>query len=360
MNKAIITTTKLDKTMKGSLPNYIVNLDDFGNLLLEIMNSNKIVDYGKQKIDGIHIKLDGKDEQEIIWQPKEMFAVLTGFEIGLNDCRNIGYMNSIDMFIDDIQYFDDIYFKETDTEYKELSVRRMIKENNQVRFIFKNRDKQPTDLFIHIHYIGDLLTKKYNVICIDKENNKTLLQYPIFVVPPTSFNVCPSEIEEYNILSECVEVDTETYKGTDIIFEYEKVQQVIDHSYDWLIKMHWGILGTDVDLYCDIEDVGLVYYLNKELKIDDDNQAWLDYDYTTPKGEPEIITILGLNDKKAKIGLALYRGNLTSTDIIKLEVFKFDKGNKLVKELEITGDRLQSIQEYFLEIDIPNNIVNEI
>lgn len=214
---------KLNKSMKGSLPDYIVNLQEFGDLLLELMNSNKIMDYGVQKIDGIHLKVDGNLEQEVIWQRDEPFAIITGIEIGLNDCRNIGSINSIDMYINNIKYFDDIYFKENYSEYKELSVRRVVTDKDVVKFVFKNRDFIPTDVYIHIHYLGSLDAKKYNIICIDKNTGNRIYQYSIPVLPPDKFEVCPPDIDGYNKLSQCVTIDTEVYQGYDIIFEYERV-----------------------------------------------------------------------------------------------------------------------------------------
>lgn len=214
---------KLNKSMKGSLPDYIVNLQEFGDLLLELMNSNKIMDYGVQKIDGIHLKVDGNLEQEVIWQRDEPFAIITGIEIGLNDCRNIGSINSIDMYINNIKYFDDIYFKENYSEYKELSVRRLVKDKDVVKFVFKNRDFIPTDVYIHIHYLGSLDAKKYNIICIDKNTGGRIYQYSIPVLPPEKFEVHPPDIDGYKKLSQYVTVDTESYQGYDITFEYEQI-----------------------------------------------------------------------------------------------------------------------------------------
>src|SRR5699024_4843912 len=110
---------------RGSLPSYWVNLEELAQILTDIVNSSKFVDYGKQKIDGLILNVDNaKVEQEIAWQPKQDFTVLTGIEFSANDVRNIGYNNSFDMYIDDELYFEDIYIKETD-EYKRFNVRKL-------------------------------------------------------------------------------------------------------------------------------------------------------------------------------------------------------------------------------------------
>lgn len=140
----------------GTLPSYWVNLEELAKIFINIPNSSKLVDYGKQKIDGLIMNINHKEDEQIItWKPKEDYTVLTGIEFFANDVRNIGYANSFDMYIDDELYFENIYIKEI-AEYKRFNVRKLLKSDNKIRFLFKNRDKMVDTIFFHIHYIGDI------------------------------------------------------------------------------------------------------------------------------------------------------------------------------------------------------------
>lgn len=337
---------KSDNKPKGkrrsSLPSYWVNLEELAQILTDIVNSSKFVDYGKQKIDGLILNVDNtKVEQEIAWQPKQDFTVLTGIEFSANDVRNIGYNNSFDMYIDDELYFEDIYIKETN-EYKRFNVRKLIHKDNKIRFLFKNKDKMIENIFFHIHYIGDIPVKKYNIICIDINTGETILQYEIFLIPPSKQTVCPPEIEQYISLSEeCVEINTETSDDNNIIFEYEKEEQVIEHDYDWICKLYWQS-HIDLDFHCEIDGLSEINYRNKEIGIDDENKGWLDYDYTSWQETPEIITILGLKDKNATIKVNHFSGSLNDNEEILVTIGKRDKKSDIIlKEYKIKGSQLQ-------------------
>lgn len=347
---------------RGSLPQYVVNLDNFGEILLGIMNSNKILDYGKQKIDGLHIKLSGKDIEEFEWKPTEQFTVITGFEFALNDCRNIGYQNSLDMFIDNEKYIDNFYFKEVDSQSKNLSVRKIFRnDKNKMLFVFKNKSKLATDLFVHIHYIGSMNVKIINVIAQNVANKETITQYQHYLIPPTVETICPLEIEEYKSLSECVTIDTETFKEDKVIFEYEKIEQEIEHNYDWLIKMYWEV-SADFDLKCSIENEGTVSYSNKHIKLDDNNQCWLDYDYLTPQGKPEVITILGFKDRKAIVSVNLFRQHKPFNDqTIKIQVLKKDNKNTIIAEKDISVTKFKEGEDLpIFEINMATNKVRDL
>lgn len=336
------TGNKKKGKRRGTLPSYWVNLEELAKILTDIVNSSKLIDYGKQKIDGLMINVNhNQNQQEIIWQPKEEFAILTGIEFSANDVRNIGYDNSFDMYIDDELYFEDIYIKETN-EYKRFNVRKLLNRDNKIRFLFKNKDKMIENLFFHIHYIGDIPVKKYNIICVDINTGETILQYEIFLIPPSKQIVCPPEIEQYISLSEeCIEINTENSDDdNNIIFEYQKEEQAIDHDYDWIFKLYWQS-HIDLDFQCQIDNEKEIKYNNKEIGIDENNKGWLDHDYTNWQETPEIITILGFKDRNAIIKVNHFSGNLTDNEKIIVTISKRDKkGDVIVKEYNILGNQL--------------------
>ena len=246
------------------------------------------------------------------------------------------------MYIDDELYFEDIYIKETD-EYKRFNVRKLIHKDNKIRFLFKNKDKMIENMFFHIHYIGDIPVKKYNIICIDIDTGETILQYEIFLIPPSKQTVCPPEIEQYISLSEeCVEINTDTSDDdNNIIFEYKKEEQAIGHDYDWIFKLYWQS-HIDLDFHCEIDGLPEIKYSNKEVGIDDNNKGWLDYDYTSWQETPEIITILGLKDKNVTIKVNHFSGSLNDNEEILVTIGKKDKkGDIILKEYKIRGSQLQ-------------------
>lgn len=347
---------------KGSLPSYWVNLDELSKILTDIANSSKLEDKGKQKIDGLIMNVNhNEDTQEITWKTEETYVVLTGIEFFANDVRNIGYTNSFDMYINDVIFFEDIYIKETD-EYKRFEVRKLLQPEDKIHFIFKNRDKMIDNMFFNIHYIGDIPIKKYNIICIDINTNNIINQYSFFLIPPNKQTICPPEIEEYISLSECTEIDTETSGDiNNIEFYYQKEEQIVEHSYDWICKLYWESY-VDLDFHCEIENVGELSFKNKEIDIDGENKGWLDYDYTSWKDTPEIITILGFKDKNAILRVNHYGGNLPADENIVITISKRDKnGDVLVKEYKILGSQLShKIPINICKINLQENIVEDL
>lgn len=345
MNKIDILNVKDRKPKgrrRGMLPSYWVNLDELAQVFLDLVNRKTYENYGKQKIDGIILNVQNNiKEQSVEWSNDEDIVVLTGIEFSPNDCRNIGYLNSFDMYIDDELYFEDIYIKEVE-EYKHFNIRKPLKKNSKVKFVFKNRDNMLKQLMLHIHYLGDIKVKKFIILHKDIDTKETLQRNELFVVQPFKEQiVCPIEIQGYIKVSEdCIAINDET--DEEIVFYYEKEELPILHQYDILCKLYWES-SIDLDLHCLINNEEEVYYSNKELIIDDNNGCWLDYDYTKWRDEPEIITILGFKDKKALLKINHFSGNLSLNENIKLQIFKkeYNKKDILLKEISLNGSLLE-------------------
>ena len=327
---------------RGMLPSYWVNLDEVAQIFLELLSKKKYTDYGKQKVDGIILDvIQDVSKQEIIWNVTEDLIALTGIEFLPNDCRNIGYLNSFDMYIDDELYFENIYIKEVE-EYKHFNIRKPLKKGSTIKFIFNNNDNMLEYLMFNIHYIGDIKVKKYNIICKDIDTNAIIQQKELFLVEPfEEQEVCPTEIEGYTKISEdCVIVNQET-TNEEIVFYYKKEELPILHQYDILCKLYWES-SIDLDLHCLIDGQEEVSFKNKELLIDNNNGCWLDYDYIKWNNEPEVITILGFTDKKALLKINHYSGNLSDNEKIRVEIYKkgTDKMDILLREFSILGANL--------------------
>lgn len=327
---------------KGVLPSYWINLDELAQVFLDLLGKKTYIDYGKQKVDGIILDvIQDVSKQEIIWNVTEDLIALTGIEFLPNDCRNIGYLNSFDMYIDDELYFENIYIKEVE-EYKHFNIRKPLKKGSTIKFIFNNNDNMLEYLMFNIHYIGNIKIKKYNIICKDIDTNSIIQQKELFLVQPfDEQHICPIDIEGYVKLSEeCIVIKNEDIND-EIIFYYQKEELAILHNYDILCKLYWNG-NVDLDFHCLISGQQEVLFNNKEIGIDDKNKCWLDYDYRTGGNNPEIITILGFKNDKALLKVNHYAGNLYDNEEIKIEIYKKsqDKMDILLREFSIIGANL--------------------
>lgn len=362
MNNSLLKNKKKGKK-KGTLPSYWVNLDELSNILNDIINSSKLIDYGKQKIQGLKINIDKtKEQQSIIWNIEEDYIVLTGIEFSANDIRNIGYNNSFDMYIDNELFFDDIYFKETD-EYKIFNVRKLLNKNSVIKFVFKNKNNMMDNVFFHIHYIGGITVKRYYITCIDKDTQEIISRKETFFIPPNKATICPPTIENYiPITTDCQEIDsTKLSNNSEIIFEYEKESQVITHNYNWIFKLYWGS-NVDLDLHCEIDGLTEIQFRNKEFILDENNKGWLDYDYTKWENIPEIITLLGFEDKEVTLKVNYFAGELLPSEKIVLEIGKKDgKKDNILKEIEIPPNLLQhKIPLPIAKINLKNDTITNL
>ena len=126
----------------------------------------------------------------------------------------------------------------------------------------------------------------------------------------------------------------------------------IDNPYDYLVVMSWeDNTGTDLDLHCyfdcNIDDH--VYYSQKELVLDENNKAWLNYDYTSHgsdgrKDEPENISILGMDNHTSNIYVTNYNKGVIKEDVTVDIYNRVDNrdvkiGTVVVDPSQITGER---------------------
>ena len=107
----------------------------------------------------------------------------------------------------------------------------------------------------------------------------------------------------------------------------------ISHDYDWKFTMRWqGNCPVDVDFTAmfDTENGidGYVYFSHKRLFISEQDQAWLDVDYTSHldsndrEEKPEIITVLGHPSKNVTISVVNWSnhgGSLTEDVVVTAE-----------------------------------------
>ena len=347
---------------RGMLPSYWVNLDEIAQIFLDLINKKTHTDYGKQKIKGLHLEVTKNiQNQEANWVVDEKIIAITGIDFLPNDCRNIGYTNCFDMYINNELYFENIYIKETE-EYKHFNIRKPLKENDEIKFILKNNDNMLNNIMWNIHYIGDIKIKEYNIICKDIDTDDIISKKTISLVQPfDEQQVCPIDLQGYTKVSEECIIINNNDEIKDIIFYYKKEEMEILHDYDILCKLYWQS-KVDIDLHCLIDGEDEVYFSNKEIGIDN-NKCWLDYDYREWEEKPEIITILGFKEKKALIKVNHYAGILPDDENIKLEIYKKDKNKMdvLLREIIFKGSDLENkIAKEICEIDLKTQKIRKL
>ncbi len=126
----------------------------------------------------------------------------------------------------------------------------------------------------------------------------------------------------------------------------------IDNPYDWLVVMRWeDNSSADLDLHCYFacDPEKHIYYGKKELVIDEENKAWLNYDYTSHgvngrHGEPEIVSILGMEEYTPNIYITNYNSGSITEDVT-IEIYR-QEGNQdvnaatvIINASQISGEK---------------------
>lgn len=122
----------------------------------------------------------------------------------------------------------------------------------------------------------------------------------------------------------------------------------ITNPYDWMFILRWeDSTSTDIDfhMYLDRDNSNHVCYSNKKILQDEGNQAHLNYDFTSHglngrEKEPEIMTVLGYEERVINLYLTNYDGGLINEKVT-IEVFKKTiTGNQSVKLIEILPEQI--------------------
>ncbi len=124
------------------------------------------------------------------------------------------------------------------------------------------------------------------------------------------------------------------------------------HDYDIKLSLYWEANSSaDIDFYAYFENESDgVSYQNKHYYVDDENQMWLDQDYTWQGDEvyPEIISWLGLTDKILTVGVENYnRGDTLQNDVY-IEITT--KAGELLDTIVVPKELMHSTHREIIEI----------
>lgn len=130
----------------------------------------------------------------------------------------------------------------------------------------------------------------------------------------------------------------------------------IDHDYDILAILRWeDNTGTDIDFHAFVDcDPNMhIYYSSKELSIDQENTVWLDYDYTSHgangrEDQPEIISILGMENKTINLYVTNYSGGNITEDVT-VEFYKWVDGrNEKISTITLDKSTINGSKTVYL------------
>lgn len=205
-----------------AIPNYIVNLEGLSDAIIGAYSKDNLYNLGSQRIYGMELNVTNSNVQTLEWEvPMDIHIV--GIKYGVNDCRNIGYEDSFNMYIDDEKIFEDIYVKEM-YEYKSFRQHRPVARGSKVTFDFFNREKTKKQMWFDIHYANkNIEAKIITIICIDKNTKKEIQKSEMLVQLPFIQTVFAPVLDKYNVVGQTsygVNMPVHVTKDITLVFEY--------------------------------------------------------------------------------------------------------------------------------------------
>ena len=206
-----------------SLPNYVINLDEMASAIKNAYQSEDMFNLGKQRVYGLELEVNNTSNQTVEWiVPMDIHVV--GIKYGVNDCRNIGYEDTFDMYIDNEKVFEDVHIKEM-YEYKRFRQHRPVAKNSSISFNFTNRDKMKKHIWFDIHYADkNIQARLITIVCVDKHSGKEIQRNEMLVTVPFSGTIIAPVLNKYNVVgtdSYNVEIPVYSTKSPVLVFEYE-------------------------------------------------------------------------------------------------------------------------------------------
>lgn len=212
-----------------SLPNYIVNLEELVDAVAGNYKTTELLKSGKQGAKGLRIERLDSNINEISWiAPHDLLVTGIGFTI--DECRNIGYANGWSMYVNGADIMNNIRVKEMQ-EYKPFRNYYPVFKNQEIKFVFNNRDNIDKSILFDIDYIEtDIPMIEIVVKCIDETNGGLLGRYNSFYYPPQSVTIAAPNIDGYELVSDSeitTIIDINSKSPTEIIFYYKPAAKTV-------------------------------------------------------------------------------------------------------------------------------------
>lgn len=283
------------------------------------------------------------------------------------------YQDSWDLEVDGNVLFEQVGTKEIG-ESKAMNVFYYVPAGKPINIIFHNDSGNSRLVWFDVEYIG-LSMNNYiptpkptgTVVVNYITNDRVLVDSKILMNITYGLHVIkPEDIPGYFLVGPARHSvrlsDIEPTITVEFIVEVEKQElPPIDNPYNWLVVMRWEDgSSADLDLHCyfNCDPNKHVYFSEKELVIDEQNKAWLNYDYTSHgangrQEQPEIISILGMSSHTSSIYITNYNKG-TISENVSIEIYKRE-GNQDVKVNTVTIEPSQISGEKTIYVGNINN-----
>lgn len=288
-----------------SIAKYIVNWDELLKAFGGSLNTDEIADLlreilallkgkGTQKVKALRRHIPAVDETYALEHTFETDILLTGITYS---CTGWKYQDSWDLMVGDVALFE-VFTKELG-EHKAFNTLHYVPAGTPVKFLFNNDSGNSKIVWADIEYLD------------------------IGLAPAT-----PPPTEDPNL--------------------------PIDNPYDWLFYLRWEDNSTtDLDFHLYLDTDVHLKYSNKSYILDVDNQAHLNYDFTSHgvngrAEEPEIMSVFGLKDKAVNLFVTNYNG-AAITEVVSVEVYKKElSGDVLIETVTIQPNQITGEQTLYI------------
>lgn len=337
----------------GDLENYLG--EQFGiiiDLLRQILDLLK--DKGVQRIHSISNHIPAVVAPFKFTTTFKEDVLITGITYSQSAWK---YQDSWDLEVDGNILFEEVGTKEIG-ESKAMNVFYYVPAGKPINIIFHNDSGNSRLVWFDVEYVGLSMN---NYIPTPKPTGMIVVNYitedRVLIDSKTLTNMThglhlikPEAIPGYSLVGpprHSVKLsEMETTATVEFIVGKEGLPPIMN-PYDWLVVMRWeDNTSTDLDLHCyfNCDQNKHVYYSEKELVIDGENKAWLNYDYTSHEengrqDKPEIISILGMDRYTPNIYITNYNKGIIDENVT-IEIYKRE-GNKDVKVNTVTIDSSQ-------------------
>ena len=203
---------------KNVIPNYVINLDELAQALVDGLKSNKLVNSGEKKVKGLQLNIEKYGINSIQWVPSSDIYI-TEIKFNPQNIRNIGYHNSWAVMVDSQKIIEDVYVKEM-SERKRFRSPLFLKKGEPITIYYNNIDNYMSRVFFDIEYVKETEFVNVEITCIDNKTNKIITNFINYYVPPTIVTIDPPSLKNYISLSDKVILHLQKNSTTPIHLQF--------------------------------------------------------------------------------------------------------------------------------------------
>lgn len=201
-----------------SLPNYIVNLEEFVESILKAYYNARLYKGGVKKEKGIIVETEGQGEYTYQWELPEDSSLST-IMFTPKDIRNIGYKDSWKFLVNDKVIYDNIYVKEM-SERKNFFEPLELRRGDTIEFRVNRMYDTPMSYMWDIGYFMFKPIGVAVVVCVDEATDSIIYHDGLIYPPEGEFTVTAPDIEGYNSIETEKQVEFMKGQETQVVYFY--------------------------------------------------------------------------------------------------------------------------------------------